>query len=265
MTWYRGGNVTVTTGSDMVVGYGTIWSSQVTPGDIFFLASARSTLYEVAEVIDNNNMRLIEAYEGTNLAGAEYAVIQNFTNTPNALLASKFSELLAQTKAREHEMQEWLAGTVDGGPNNNGYYPVTTLTGTVNYIPCPALIRPPESQALQTSDALFNLVKYPTAGWYQSLDLSIGAVFEVTLTEEDTEIVFRNANSNPRLAQHFTMVLVQGTGSNKCSDWPANIRWNQSRPPILSYTIGKRDVIDFFSIDAGVTWMGFYGGTQIPA
>lgn len=254
----------MTPGSDIVEGYGTIWNSQVNEGDIFFLDAARTTLYEVKEVMAANRLRIHEPYGGLAYAAAPYAVIQNFTNTPNADLASKFAALLTANKTRDEEFQTWLTGAVDGGPNNNGYYPVTGLDGQVSYIPCPALIRPPENQALPTSDGIFVFVEYLTAGWYQSIDLSDGSVFRVVLTEEDCELVFRNASSNPKRAQHFTVVLEQGTGSNKVSDWPASVRWNQSRPPILSYAIGRRDVIDFFSIDAGVTWMGFYGGTQIP-
>lgn len=264
MAWYRGGTVTVQKGSANVVGVGTIWTSQVREGDIFFVSANKTDIYEVASVVDDTHLTLRDPFAGTSASGAAYAVIQNFSNTTNGALAAQYADLLAKSQAREAELQAWLTGTVTGGPNSNGYYPVSDLNGNSVLIPCPALIRPPEDQAIQTADGLFNMVTYDNPGRWQSLDLSAGSVFRVILNQEDTELVFKNANMNTSIAQHFTLVLEQGTGSNKCSGWPASVRWNQGRAPILSYAKGNRDVLDFFSIDGGATWMGFFGGTQIP-
>lgn len=269
MAWYKGGRVTVTNGSKLVSAWGTVWAENVHEGDIFFMNSNRNDFYEIESVTDNLNLVLATPFAGTSGTMLEYSIIVNFTNTPNAALSAEYAQLLAAVKARDMEIQTWLSGSVSGGPNANGYYPIHDIAGDIQLIPCPALIRPPADREIQTNDGLYTYKKYSVAGgnapgYYQSLDLAAAAVHHLVLNQSSCEIVFKNGNANLQLAQHISVVLEQGTGSNKIDPWPSTVRWNQSREPILSYAVGNKDLFDFFTVDGGVTWMGFFSGTQIP-
>lgn len=264
MPWYRGGYVSVTNGSTTVTGYGTLFTTNVKEGDAFFVSANKQDIYEIATVQDDHTLILHDPFLGASGTNVTYGVINNWNNTTSADLATQYAALLNAANARDAEIQTWLTGTVNGGPGGNGYYPIHDLAGNQQLIPCPALIRPPEDRAIQTNDGLFKLVQYTNPGYYQSLDLAAGSVHHVVLNQSSCELVFKNGNADNTLVQHICVILEQGTGSNTISPWPSNVRWNQSRLPILSYAVGQKDVIDFFSIDAGATWMGFFGGTQIP-
>ena len=58
----------------------------------------------------------------------------------NSQLADKISELVDRWNLREDEMIDWLNGTVDGGPNNDGTYPITDGQGTTTYVYAPAAL-----------------------------------------------------------------------------------------------------------------------------
>ena len=267
MGWYRGA-ASVNSGSNQVVGYGTLFASQVKSGDMFLFNDNKTDFYEVLSVEDDTHLTLGSNYAGSNRTNSPFAIIQNFTNTPNAELAAKHADLLQKTQARDLEFNNWLTGAYNGGPNSDGKYPITNLLGVVTLVPCPALFNAYATGETETPrvarDGLFNLVKYPSAGWYQTIDLSSGSVFHVVLDQSDSQLVFTNPTQEAGFAQHFSLILEQGTGGNDLTDWPANVRWNQSRRPILSVLKGQRDVVDFFSVNQGATWMGFFGGTQIP-
>lgn len=271
MAWFRAGTVTVTNGSKSVVGVGTTWASQIKDGDIFFVTTNKNDFYEVATVVDDTHLTLHDAFNGVSASGAGYAVIQNFTNSPSADLASQMADLLSRQQAREAQMVAWLSGTADGGPNKNGYYPVTTLAGDTTYIPCPDLITKaaglqPASSATGSGidTGLEHLVYYDNPGYYQGIDLNSGSVFHLKLNQSSCQLAFNHPTTEQNMAQRFTLILEQGTGSNTIAPWPANVRWNQSRAPMLSVVAGYKDRIDFMSIDNGATWYGFFMGSQIP-
>ncbi|CAO3457238.1 hypothetical protein [Azospirillum argentinense] len=62
-TWYRDGSVTLINGSTAVTGFGTLWASQVFPGDVFSPDGDR--FYEVADVASNTALTLRTPYTGT--------------------------------------------------------------------------------------------------------------------------------------------------------------------------------------------------------
>jgi hypothetical protein len=51
-------------------------------------------------------------------------------------LAYRLTEALARINAETTSRLDWLTGTVNGGPNNNGYYPATTPDGSTILFPC---------------------------------------------------------------------------------------------------------------------------------
>jgi len=60
------------------------------------------------------------------------------TQPTNAQLAAQITTLLAKWNAREAEFRDWLAGAPDGGPNNDGRYPLTNASGESFLVDCPA-------------------------------------------------------------------------------------------------------------------------------
>jgi len=38
------------------------------------------------------------------------------------------------------QFNDWMAGSIDGGPNGDGRYPMTNRSGQVKLVPCPALL-----------------------------------------------------------------------------------------------------------------------------
>jgi len=56
----------------------------------------------------------------------------------NTQLADKISALIDRWNLREDEMIDWINGTVGGGPNGDGRYPITDALGTQVLVTCPA-------------------------------------------------------------------------------------------------------------------------------
>lgn len=262
MSWLRAGVVAVTNGSKDVHGIGTSWS-MLRSGDVFFLSSNRGAIYEVDRAIDDTHLVLTETYQGATASDQQYAIIQQFNNTPNATLAAQIAKLLAEMAARDAQLTAWATGSTTGGPNGNGFYPFTTITGDTILVPCPALIDP--ASAIPAPDAsLSNLVTIGDVTDTVTLDLSKGSVFSANLTAADCAVSIVNPNVSASKAQHVRIVFRQGTGSNKVSTWPGNVRWNCNRFPVWAVTKDYRDSVDLFSIDGGGTWMAFFTGSRIP-
>ncbi|MGY0830279.1 beta strand repeat-containing protein [Azospirillum argentinense] len=81
-TWYRDGSVTLINGSTAVTGFGTLWASQVFPGDVFSPDGDR--FYEVAAVASNTALTLRTPYTGT----SRPPVAQVNTITPRVVSAN---------------------------------------------------------------------------------------------------------------------------------------------------------------------------------
>lgn len=79
MAWYKDGQVTVQSGSRAVVGAGTAWLKQVMVGEGLDVLDGR--LHEVAEVISNTELLLVDAYAGASAAGIAYQIIPSASMT----------------------------------------------------------------------------------------------------------------------------------------------------------------------------------------
>lgn len=137
--WYRSGTVSVTNGSKNVVGVDTYFTLNAAVGDVFTLGG--DTIYEIEAIADDTHLTLVTPYLGVTAAAQSYSVIRNFTGTTNATLASKLTTLLNAWQSREDEFRAWVGGTATGGPNSDGYYPLTDAVGISYSVPCPAKIR----------------------------------------------------------------------------------------------------------------------------
>ena len=112
--WHRNGFVDLTNGSTAAVGTDSGWSlAGVEAGDLFLAPDQQ--LYEVASVESDLALTLASAYQGANIAGANYAIIRVFNYTTPASLAARISQLLLRWEQREAEQAAWLAGAADGG------------------------------------------------------------------------------------------------------------------------------------------------------
>ncbi len=62
------------------------------------------------------------------------------TTTPTpAQLAADMTALMEGWRVYTTQLQNWLGGTVTGGPNSDGKYPLTDYKGNTFMVPCPAL------------------------------------------------------------------------------------------------------------------------------
>lgn len=137
-TWYRQSTVSVTNGSAIVTGTGTLFVSQVQVGDMFTVDSSR--FYEVQSIDSDLQLTLTENYAGTTDPASVYAIVRLFANSLNAVLANKISELMQKWMVREEEEINWFSGTANGGPNSDGYYPITDWNGNTTLVQSAAAI-----------------------------------------------------------------------------------------------------------------------------
>lgn len=57
------------------------------------------------------------------------------TTTTNAALAAQVSALLTRWNASQDQLEAWLAGAPDGGPNLDGRFPLTNSSGETILVP----------------------------------------------------------------------------------------------------------------------------------
>lgn len=83
-TWYREGTVAVTNGQTAVVGTGTVWATESSPGSGAWTSTKAyagdalkigDVLYEIASVTDATHLTLRTAYAGTTNAASAYAIV----------------------------------------------------------------------------------------------------------------------------------------------------------------------------------------------
>lgn len=86
-----------------------------------------------------------------------------------------------------------------------------------------------------------------------------GSVQRLVLNASTTTMTFATFADGANKARQITLLLKQGTGSNRVT-WPSSIRWNNGRAPVLSYLTGRVDVITLLTYDSGTSWYGFYNG-----
>jgi hypothetical protein len=78
MAQYKIGSASVTNGSATVTGVDTLWSAEVSSGDIFTIVGDNAW-YEVGSVGSNTSITLTSVYAGASAIGAQYAISRDFT------------------------------------------------------------------------------------------------------------------------------------------------------------------------------------------
>lgn len=112
--------------------------------------------------------------------------------------------------------------------------------------------------------AVYQYLNRNVTGTTVSIGVVSGSVQRVVLNSSTTTVTFVPFSDGADKARQLTLLLKQGTGSNKVV-WPSSIRWNNGRPPVLSYLTGRVDVITLLTYDSGTSWYGFYNGGWFDA
>jgi len=91
------------------------------------------------------------------------------------------------------------------------------------------------------------------------LDLEAGNVFDVTLTQNVTNLSVVNPPSSGR-AGSCTLILKQDGTGGRTLTWPSTVKWAGGTPPAITSAAGAVDIYALVTRDGGVTWYGFPGG-----
>jgi hypothetical protein len=140
-----------------------------------------------------------------------------------------------------------LAGDVKGTlPVANGGTGVTTSTGSGNVVlsTSPAITTPTITGTKETKVAIAA----------SEIDLSAGNYFTKTISGTTTFTVANTASSGSVSA----FILDLTNGGSATVNWFSGVTWAAGTPPTL--TASGRDVLGFFTYDAGTTWSGFVLG-----
>ncbi len=244
--WYRSGTVAVINGSPTVVGTGTLFTSQASAGDIFI--GPDLAMYEITVVPDDTHLSIktlggVAGYNGATLSNQAYAVVRNFTSTTNAQLAGKLTVLLNNWQTSQDQFRTWLGGTVNGGPANDGKYPLTDALGNTYNVDCLAKIAagkfaagtaagPSISTTGDTNTGLFfpaaDVLAVATAGGERAR-FGTGGNFLVGLTADDGVNKFQLGG---------TMILGMTTDATNKSGYIASQQYSSTAEPEGFFVIG---------------------------
>ena len=186
----------------------------------------------------------------TDLADLEATYAADTTPT-RAELANKTSEVLDNWQSREEQFRAWMTGTITGGPNNDGYYPLSDSTGYTQLAACPAKLKDISQVTLQH-------ITPSTAS--QFVDATDGGAARILLNTATLTLTVGATTVDTAHELKLRLYLVQDTTGGRNVAWPSNIMWSQQRPPILSVSANYTDIIDLSSIDGGITWFGIFAG-----
>lgn len=191
----------------------------------------------------------------TDLASLETTYAAD-TTPSRAELANKTSEVLDLWQDREAQFRDWMGGTITGGPNDDGYYPLSDSTGYTQLAACPAKLR-------DISQVIIQHITPSSSS--QFVDAADGPVARIVLNAASLTLTVGSTTVDTAHELRLRLYLVQDATGGRDITWPSNIMWSQQRPPILSVTPTYTDIIDLSSIDGGITWYGIFAGVAFAA
>lgn len=89
MSQYITGTVAVVNSSATINGTGTIWTGNVSAGDLFIVRSANNVVYQVGGLVSNTQITLTAPYAGPSANGEDYVIARDFTPNHNIPTISK--------------------------------------------------------------------------------------------------------------------------------------------------------------------------------
>ncbi|EDM47747.1 hypothetical protein [Marinobacter algicola] len=137
MSQYKTGAVSVTNGSQVVTGTGTLWLSNVSPGDGFTVAGT-GVPYTVGSVDSDTQITLNANYAGPSGSGLAYAIWRDFTAQNNLPEMSQGDIETATTFTRAMRLIDGSLADIQGD-----YYKSDNILGTASQsggIPTGAII-----------------------------------------------------------------------------------------------------------------------------
>ena len=112
-----------------------------------------------------------------------------------------------------------------------------------------------------TANVLEETSQQISAGATQTLDLSTGNVFQVTLTQDAT-LDFSGVTLGK--VNRMTVELIQDSSGNHNVTLPSSVTWENNSPPTFSLNAGATDIIEMYTADDGVTWRAHVIGLNFP-
>ncbi len=150
MPLYRDGSVTLTLGQREVVGHRTSFSTEAAPGDIIILDGS-FTCYEIQSIEADTALTLdVPAKETVSEAG--YVIIRSISTANNLYLMRKIDEFLKDRQVSLVEFRDWMHGTVDGGPEGDGRYPLTDRYGETTLVPSPTAMQTGLTETIEEAE-----------------------------------------------------------------------------------------------------------------
>ncbi|MFP3494169.1 SGNH/GDSL hydrolase family protein [Pseudomonas sp. SIMBA_059] len=132
---YRAGTVSIAAGAVIATGVGTAWLSNAARGDVLIIPSGQC--FELVTVEADSRVTL-DAAPAAAVNGAPYVLLRFATAQNVRDLLEKIEEFLKDRQVSLAEFSDWATGSANGGPNNDGKYPLTDRYGTVTMAACPA-------------------------------------------------------------------------------------------------------------------------------
>ena len=132
---YRAGTVSIAAGAVIATGAGTSWLSNAVRGDVLVVPSGQC--FELVTVETDTRVTL-DASPNAEITNVPYVLLRFVTNQGIRDLLEKIEEFLKDRQVNLAEFADWTTGTVAGGPNHDGKYPLTDRYGTVTLAECPA-------------------------------------------------------------------------------------------------------------------------------
>lgn len=97
-----------------------------------------------------------------------------------------------------------------------------------------------------------------------TVNLDETALSRVDLTAPVTNLILQSSPLSVEKAKQFTIILRQGTGSNKVN-WPHTVRWAYNISPALSYGVQDEDIITLIRCGTDNFYYGFFSGGAFRA
>lgn len=132
---YRAGTVSIAASAVIATGAGTSWLSNAVRGDVLLVPSGQC--FELVTVETDTRVTL-DASPNAEITNVPYVLLRFVTNQGIRDLLEKIEEFLKDRQVNLAEFADWTTGTVAGGPNHDGKYPLTDRYGTVTLAECPA-------------------------------------------------------------------------------------------------------------------------------
>lgn len=115
------------------------------------------------------------------------------------------------------------------------------------------------SAGAQATSAIYKVKDYASAASVTITPMA-ATIHRITLTAVSTTLTIGSTTDAEGQARQIRLEIKQGTGSNKIPTWPSNVKWAYDRVPVLSYQVGRVDIVDLVTEDKGATWRGAFNG-----